>query len=252
MVEALLDALEEGTVRAAEPTASGWRVNTWVKRGILAAFTTSQTGPAGTSSFAAFFDREALLPRHLDARHGVRLVPGGSAVRRGCYVAQGVTIMPPAYLNVGAYVGEGSLIDSHVLVGSCAQIGARVHLSAGCQIGGVLEPIGTRPVIVEDEALVGGNCGLYEGVLVHRRAVIGAGVVLTASTPVFDLVNERVIRSSPEEPLAIPEGAVVVPGTRAARGHFAQVHGVGISCAVIVKYRDCSTDARVALEEALR
>lgn len=252
LIEEFLDALERGLVRAAEPCDGTWRVNEWVKRGILAVFRISRTEPAGEASFASFFDRRLLPTRRFAPDDGVRLVPGGSAVRRGAYVGKGVVIMPPAYVNVGAHVGEGTMIDSHALVGSCAQIGARVHLSAGSQIGGVLEPVGARPVIVEDEVLVGGNCGIYEGVLVRRHAVVGAGVVLTSSIPVFDVVHERILRGSAETPLEIPEGAVLVPGTRAMRTTFAQTHGLGLACALIVKYRDVATDARVALEGVLR
>ena len=252
LIDMLFDALEHGSVRAAEPSPEGWRVNAWVKQGILAAFRLSHTQPAGEASFAAFHDKGILPPRRLTPEAEVRMVPGGSAVRRGCHVARGVTIMPPAYLNVGAFVGEGTMVDSHALVGSCAQIGARVHLSAACQIGGVLEPVGARPVIIEDDVLVGGNCGVYEGILVRERAVLGAGVVLTGSIPVYDLVHERVLRSTPDMPLEIPEGAVIVPGGRTLGGEFARAHGLSLACAVIVKYRDASTDTRVALEDALR
>ncbi|MBN1425179.1 2,3,4,5-tetrahydropyridine-2,6-dicarboxylate N-succinyltransferase [Candidatus Fermentibacteria bacterium] len=252
VLEEFLDALEDGSVRAAEPTPDGWLVNRWVKQGILAAFRMSSTRPAGVTAFATFHDRAILPARHLDVVSGVRMVPGGSAVRRGCHVARGVTIMPPAYLNVGAYVAEGTMVDSHALVGSCAQIGRRVHLSAGCQIGGVLEPVGARPVIIEDDVLVGGNCGVYEGILVRQRAVLASGVVLTASMPIYDLAREQILRSGPGAPLEIPEGAVVVMGTRAIGSDFGRTHGLSLACAVIVKYRDGSTDARVALEDALR
>lgn len=200
-----------------------------------------------------FFDRDTLpLRRTKGVEEEVRIVPGGSAVRAGAHLARGVVIMPPAYVNVGAWVGEGAMVDSHVLVGSCAQIGARVHLSAGAQIGGVLEPIGLRPVIVEDDAMIGGNTGVFEGVLVRRRAVLAPGVQLTAATPLYDLVNETVHRSRPGAPLNVPEGAVVVPGTRPARGEFAAEHGIQLYAPVIVKYRDEKTDAATALEEVLR
>ena len=247
--EELLAALESGEVRVAEPGEDGaWRVHTWVKEGILELFRASPT-----VAFAdGFVDRRAFPPRRFGADGGVRLVPGGSAVRRGAYVAPGCVLMPPCYVNVGAWIGPGSMVDSHALVGSCAQIGARVHLSAGAQIGGVLEPVGSRPVVVEDDVLVGGQCGLYEGVVVRSGAVLGAGVILTASTPVYDLVHGRELRGTAEAPLEIPAGAVVVPSTRPAQGDFARERGLGLACAAIVKVRDGHTDRRTALEEALR
>lgn len=249
----LFDRLENGSVRAAEQNqAGGWDVNVWVKQGILLAFRNAQTTPMDSVCFASFHDREVLEPRHFSVRDAVRMVPGGSAVRRGAFVGPAVTIMPPAYVNIGAYVDEETMIDSHVLVGSCAQIGKRVHLSAGCQIGGVLEPIGARPVIIEDDVLVGGSCGIYEGVLVRKRAVIGAGLTITASTPVYDVVNGQVLRSTGEEPLEIPVGAVVVPGARAITQSFGQRTGLSLSCGVIVKHRDDATEARIALEGLLR
>lgn len=255
--EDLLAALESGEVRAAEPLAGGsWRVNTWVKEAILALFrerTAAEIG--GARELWPFVDKLAV--RTLSAADGVRLVPGGSAVRRGVHLGRGCVLMPPCYLNVGAHVGAGTMIDSHALVGSCAQVGARVHVSAAAQIGGVLEPAGARPVVVEDEVLVGGQCGLYEGVLVRRRAVLGAGVILTATTRVYDLVEERELTGTPEEPLEIPAGAVLVPGSRPVtqRAPFdlwATHRHLQIACALIVKYRDERTDARTALEEALR
>ncbi|MCZ6597394.1 MAG: 2,3,4,5-tetrahydropyridine-2,6-dicarboxylate N-succinyltransferase [Planctomycetota bacterium] len=247
--EELFDALESGELRVAERDADGaWRVQAWVKEAILEVFRTSPMAAHG----GGFVDKAALPVRRFAADAGVRLVPGGSAVRRGAFVGAGVVIMPPAYVNVGAHVGAGAMIDSHVLVGSCAQIGARVHLSAGAQIGGVLEPIGSRPVIVEDDCLIGGLAGIYEGVLVRRGAVIGAGVTLTASTPVFDLVRERELRGQRDAPLEIPADAVVVPGTRPAKGDFARERGLDVACALIVKYRDASTDRATALEDALR
>jgi 2,3,4,5-tetrahydropyridine-2,6-dicarboxylate N-succinyltransferase len=250
--EELLEALERGVVRAAEPSSDGWRVNAWVKKGILLGFRLGrlvQTEPAGPLSFV---DKDTFLPRRFGLAEGVRIVPGGSAVRRGAYVSPGVVIMPPAYVNVGAWIGEGSMIDSHALVGSCAQVGRRVHLSAGAMLGGVLEPAGALPVIVEDEVLVGGNCGVYEGAVVGRRAVLGSGVILTGSVAVYDLVRQQVHRRTPESPLRIPEGAVVVPGSRRLSGAFAESHGLGLYAPVIVKYRDEKTDAATALEEALR
>jgi 2,3,4,5-tetrahydropyridine-2-carboxylate N-succinyltransferase len=253
--EELLDALESGEVRVAEPDPAapgGWRVNAWVKTAILALFRDSDITEHGSDPMWPFVDKTPLAVRRfpLDAR--VRLVPGGSSVRRGAFVGEGTVIMPPAYVNVGAWVGEGAMIDSHALVGSCAQIGARVHLSAGAQVGGVLEPIGHRPVIVEDDALVGGNTGLYEGVLVRRGAVVAAGVVLTASTSVYDLVHERELSGTRDAPLEIPEGAVVVPGTRPASGPWAAERGLAVACALVAKYRDERTDAATALEDALR
>jgi 2,3,4,5-tetrahydropyridine-2-carboxylate N-succinyltransferase len=250
--EAFLGLLERGEARAAEPSSAGWQVNAWVKKGILLGFRLGrlvESPPAGPLSFV---DKDTFPPRHLGLAEGVRVVPGGTAIRRGAYVAPGVVIMPPAYVNVGAWVGEGSMIDSHALVGSCAQVGRRVHLSAGAMLGGVLEPVGALPVIVEDEVLVGGNCGVYEGTIVGRRAVLGSGVVLTGSVAVYDLVQERVHRRTAEAPLRIPEGAVVVPGSRHLAGAFAESHGLAAYAPVIVKYRDKRTDAATALEDALR
>lgn len=248
----LLDALESGDARAAEPGPEGWRVNGWVKRGILLGFRLGrvvETEPAGPLSF---LDKDTFLPRRFSAADGVRLIPGGSAVRRGAHVAPGVIIVPPAYVNVGAYVGEGSLIDSHALVGSCAQVGRRVHLSAAAQLGGVLEPVGALPVIVEDDVLVGGNCGVYEGTIVGRRAVLGSGVILTGSVTVYDIPRKTTYRREGEVPLRIPEGAVVVPGSRRLADPFAERHGLALYTPVIVKYRDEKTDAAAALEDALR
>ena len=253
--EELLAALEAGRVRAASPGPDGWQVHAWVKQGILDIFRESAVVAMdwdGASEGGMFWDKDAFPLRRFDQGDGVRLVPGGSAVRRGAFVGQGVVGMPPMYVNVGAFVGAGTMIDSHALVGSCAQIGERVHLSAAAQVGGVLEPVGARPVIVEDAAFVGGGVGLYEGVHIGARAVLAAGVILTASTPVYDLVNGREYRGSGEEPLRIPEGAVVVPGSRAARGEFAREKGLSMACALIVKYRDGDTDAGLVLEEALR
>jgi 2,3,4,5-tetrahydropyridine-2-carboxylate N-succinyltransferase len=250
--EELIEALEQGAVRAAEPSSAGWRVNAWVKQGILLGFRLGrlvETDPAGPLSFV---DKDTFLPRRFGLADGVRIVPGGSSVRHGAYVASGVVVMPPAYVNVGAWVGEGSMVDSHALVGSCAQVGRRVHLSAGAMLGGVLEPVGALPVIVEDEVLVGGNCGVYEGTIVGRRAVLGSGVVLTGSVAVYDIVREQVYRRTRDTPLRIPDGAVVVPGSRRLPGRFAESHGLAASAPVIVKYRDEKTDAATALEEALR
>jgi 2,3,4,5-tetrahydropyridine-2-carboxylate N-succinyltransferase len=250
--EDFLEALERGDIRAAQPSPEGWRVNAWVKKGILLGFRLGrlvETPPAGPLSFV---DKDTFPPRRFGVAEGVRVVPGGSAVRRGACVSPGVVIMPPAYVNVGAWVGEGSMIDSHALVGSCAQVGRRVHLSAGAMLGGVLEPVGALPVIVEDEVLVGGNCGVYEGTIVGRRAVLGSGVILTGSVAVYDLVRQQVHRRTPDSALRIPEGAVVVPGSRRLSGEFAETHGLALSAPVIVKYRDEKTDAAAALEDGLR
>ncbi len=253
------EALNRGEARAAEPdaeAATGWRVNPWVKRGILLGFRMGaiadmSVGPAG-SPHLPFFDKDTYPLRELAPGDGVRLVPGGSAIRDGCYLGRGVTCMPPMYVNVGAWVDDGTLIDSHALVGSCAQVGKRVHLSAAAQLGGVIEPVGALPVIVEDDVLVGGNCGVYEGTVVKRRAVLAAGVVLTRSTPVYDLVRETIHRASESEPLVIPEEAVVVPGARAVTRGAGQEWGLSLATPVIVKYRDAATDERVRLEDWLR
>jgi 2,3,4,5-tetrahydropyridine-2-carboxylate N-succinyltransferase len=258
-VEELLALLESGALRSAQRDAQGdWRAVAWVKRGILLGFRTStmidmsQSDPAGVGATFSYFDRDVYAPRVFKLADGVRIVPGGSAIRRGAYVASGVACIPPSYVNVGAYVGTGTLIDSHALVGSCAQIGERVHLSAAAQIGGVLEPINAAPVVIEDDVVVGGNCGVYEGTVVRNRAVLGAGVILTRSTPVFDLVNETVYRASAAAPLIIPEGAVVVPGARRASSAWANEMNLSLVTPIIVKYRDAKTDAATALEESLR
>lgn len=248
----LRDALEAGRVRAAEPGPEGWRVNAWVKKGILLGFRLGQVVELDSAGPLRFFDKDTLPPRRLGLADRVRVVPGGSAIRSGAYLGPGVVVMPPAYVNVGAYVGEGTMLDSHALVGSCAQVGKRVHVSAGAQLGGVLEPVGALPVIVEDEVLVGGNCGVYEGTVVGRRAVLGAGVVLTAGVSVYDLPRRTRYRREGAQPLRIPEGAVVVPGSRRIQDPFAERHGLSLAAPVIVKYRDERTDAAVALEDALR
>jgi 2,3,4,5-tetrahydropyridine-2-carboxylate N-succinyltransferase len=246
----LLSALERGEVRAAAPDTSGaWIPNAAVKEGILFAFRLGVDQETGDGLFR-FRDRDTLPPRSLP--DGVRVVPGGTTIRRGTYLAKGVVVMPPAYVNVGAWVDEGTMVDSHALVGSCAQVGKRVHLSAAAQVGGVLEPIGARPVVIEDDVFVGGGCGIYEGILVRKRAVLASGTILTASTVVFDLPNERELRSLPGQPLEIPEGAVVVPGSRPAPGEWASARGLALSAPMIIKYRDSKTDAKTALEGALR
>ncbi|HET9317263.1 MAG TPA: 2,3,4,5-tetrahydropyridine-2,6-dicarboxylate N-succinyltransferase, partial [Vicinamibacteria bacterium] len=222
----LLGALERGTVRAAEPADGGWRVNAWVKQGILLGFRLGQVVEMDHAGPLRFFDTDTVPPRPLVVADGVRVVPGGTAVRTGVFLGAGVVIMPPAYVNIGAYVGEGTMVDSHALVGSCAQVGRRVHLSAGAMLGGVLEPVGALPVVVEDEVLVGGNCGVYEGTIVGRRAVLGTGVILNASVTVYDVPRGTTYRRTPEAPLTIPEGAVVVPGARRLAGAFAEQHGL--------------------------
>jgi 2,3,4,5-tetrahydropyridine-2-carboxylate N-succinyltransferase len=250
---ALKAALNAGTVRAAERGAEGrWEVNAWVKAGILLGFRLGRIAPAATGGPFPFYDKDTYPLRALSESDGVRVVPGGSAIRDGCYVGPGVVCMPPMYINVGAYVGEGTLIDSHALVGSCAQIGRRVHLSAAAQIGGVLEPAGALPVIIEDEVLVGGNSGVYEGTIVRARAVLAPGTILSGGTPVFDLVHERVYRREGDQPLEIPPGAVVVPGTRPVKSAAGVAAGVGLYAPVIVKYRDEKTEIAVRLEELLR
>lgn len=250
--ERLLDALESGEARAAERGDDGvWRANGWVKRGILLGFRLGQIVDQSDGPFA-FFDKDTYPTRPFSPDAGVRIVPGGSTVRRGAYLAPGTVCMPPMYVNVGAYVGTGTMVDSHALVGSCGQIGERVHLSAAAQVGGVLEPIGAAPVVIEDDVFVGGGCGIYEGTVVRERAVLAAGVILTRSTRVYDLANETVLRASDGGPLEIPAGAVVVPGARAVDSDFGREHGLSLSAPCIVKYRDASTAASTTLEEALR
>jgi 2,3,4,5-tetrahydropyridine-2-carboxylate N-succinyltransferase len=245
--------LNAGRVRAAERGADGrWRANPWVKAGILLGFRLGQVGPAATGGPFPFFDKDTYPLRALGPRDGVRVVPGGSAIRDGCYLGRGVVCMPPMYVNVGAYVDDGTMIDSHALVGSCAQIGKRVHLSAAAQIGGVLEPAGALPVVVEDDVLVGGNCGVYEGTVVRERAVLAPGTLLTGGTVVFDLVHDRAYRREDDRALEIPPGAVVVPGTRPVRSGPGAREGIALYAPVIVKYRDERTDASVKLEELLR
>lgn len=244
--------LNQGEIRAAEKFGDDWKVNEWVKKGVLLGFRLGKLIDYSIDDRFRYFDKDTYPLKDIRLGDGIRQVPGGSSVRDGSFVAPGVVIMPPAYINVGAYVDEGTMVDSHALVGSCAQIGKRVHLSAGCQIGGVLEPIGAMPVIIEDDVLVGGNSGVYDGTLVRRNAVIGAGTILTASTPVYDLSRGQIYRKTGTEPLIIPEGAVVVPGSRPASGMFAAENKVSLYTPVIVKYRDERTSAATALEEALR
>jgi 2,3,4,5-tetrahydropyridine-2-carboxylate N-succinyltransferase len=250
------EALNRGQVRAAEPdsnTQSGWRTNTWVKKGILLGF---RMGVIVDMSIDAarqpFIDKSTYPVRAFTPADGVRIVPGGSSIRDGSYIGRGVVCMPPMFINVGAYVGEGSMIDSHALVGSCAQIGRNCHLSAGAQIGGVLEPVGAMPVIVEDEVMIGGNCGVYEGTTIKRGAVLGTGTLLNRSTPVYDLVKSLVYSAGPDGPLIIPEQAVVVPGSRPISKGPGKDWGLSLYTPIIVKYRDASTDARIELEDLLR
>jgi len=251
-VNLLLDALESGAVRAAEPDGEGWKVHTWVKKGILHGFRIGENVSFDGNGLFHFRDRD-LFPTWNPSTGGrdVRIVPGGTTVRRGAYLSEGVVVMPPAYVNVGAWVGEGTMIDSHALVGSCAQVGSRVHLSAASQIGGVLEPVGALPVIVEDDVFVGGNCGVYEGARIGAGAVLASGVVITRAVPVHDLVKETVYRAE-NGVIQVPPNAVVVPGTRPTRGEYASRLGIHLQAPVIVKYRDAGTDASATLEEALR
>ena len=248
-------ALSAGEVRAAEPDPSipcGWRVNAWVKQGILLGFRFGDVVDMSADHGKwPFLDKDTMPLKRFTVATAVRVVPGGSTVRDGAFLGPGVVCMPPMYINVGAYVGNGTMIDSHALVGSCAQIGQRVHVSAAAQIGGVLEPVGALPVIVEDDVLVGGNCGVYEGAIVKRRAVLAAGTILTGSTPLYDLPNGRIITPS-GGPLVVPEGAVVVPGTRPVTSGKGREWGLAVATPVIVKYRDDRTDARTALEEWIR
>ena len=244
--------LNAGEVRAASKTDGRWQVNLWVKRGILLGFRMGRIENFSINNQFRFFDKDAYPLRRVTADDGVRIVPGGSSIRDGCYIGRGVTCMPPMYVNVGAYVDDGTMIDSHALVGSCAQIGKRVHISAAAQVGGVLEPIGEMPVIVEDDVLVGGNCGVYEGAIVHERAVLAPGTLLTGGTAVYDLVRDEFYRKSPDGPLEIPAGAVVVPGARAVTKGRGEEMGLSIYTPIIVKYRDEKTDAAVRLEDFLR
>ena len=250
------DALNAGQVRAAEPdpaAASGWRVNGWVKKGILLGFRMGAVVDMSVNPVRQpFFDKATYPVKQFNAASGVRIVPGGSSVRDGCFVGKGVTCMPPMYINAGAYVGDGTMVDSHALVGSCAQVGRNCHISAATQIGGVLEPVGALPVIIEDDVLLGGNCGVYEGTVVKKRAVLGTGTILNRSTPVYDLVRQTVHRATEQEPLVIPEEAVVVAGSRAVTSGPGKDWGISLYTPVIVKYRDAKTDTKIQLEDLLR
>jgi 2,3,4,5-tetrahydropyridine-2,6-dicarboxylate N-succinyltransferase len=252
----LREELSSGRVRAASPdpaSPTGWRVNVWVKQGILLGFRHGDNVDMGIGRGRwSFVDKDTMPMRTFEPAAGVRIVPGGSAVREGAYLGKGVICMPPMYINVGAYVDDGTLVDSHALVGSCAQIGKRVHLSAAAQIGGVIEPVGAMPVIVEDDVLVGGNCGVYEGAVIKRRAVLASGTIITGSTPIYDLPNGRIIKPDAGTPLVVPEGAVVVPGARAVTVGAGKEWGLSLATPVIVKYRDEKTDARTELERWIR
>jgi 2,3,4,5-tetrahydropyridine-2,6-dicarboxylate N-succinyltransferase len=248
--------LSAGRVRSAEPDPScptGWRVNAWVKQGILLGLRFGDIIDVGVGKGRwPFLDKDTMPLKQLDLSSGVRVIPGGSSIRDGVYLGAGVICAPPMYINIGAYVDEGSFVDSHALVGSCAQIGKRVHLSAAAQIGGVLEPVGALPVVVEDDVFIGGNCGVYEGALIKRRAVLAAGTIVTGSTPIYDLPNGVIIRPAPGQPLVVPEGAVVVPGARAVTMGKGPEWGLSLATPVIVKYRDEKTDARTELEQWIR
>lgn len=256
LFQSFKDLLNSGEARAAQPdakSATGWRVNAWVKKGILLGFrmgTLVEMGPY--PSRQPFFDKSSYPLKTITKDAGVRIVPGGSSIRDGSYVAPGVVCMPPMFINVGAYVDEGTMVDSHALIGSCAQVGKNCHISAAAQIGGVIEPVGALPVIVEDEVMIGGNAGVYEGTIVKKRAVLGTGTILNRSTPVYDLVKEKIYTAKDDDPLVIPEEAIVVPGSRAIAHPAGQKWGLSLYAAVIVKYRDSKTDARVQLEDLLR
>ena len=246
------DALTRGEVRAAEKTSGSWQVNPWVKQGILLGFRIGEFADMSGNGPLSFIDKDTFPVRRFKIEDKIRVVPGGSSIRSGAYVAPGVICMPPMFVNAGAYIDEATMIDSHALVGSCAQVGKRVHLSAAAQVGGVLEPVNASPVIIEDDVLVGGNCGIYEGTQVRQGAVLGAGVILTRATPVFDIVREQVYRASAEGPLVIPENAVVVPGSRAISKGKGAEWGLALYTPVIVKYRDEKTQTSIELEDLLR
>jgi 2,3,4,5-tetrahydropyridine-2-carboxylate N-succinyltransferase len=243
--------LNSGTIRSAEKQGGVWTVNHWVKQGILLGFRLGQLKKMSAAPFS-FVDKDTYPARTFSEAEKIRIVPGGTTVRDGAYLAASVVVMPPAYINVGAYIDAGTMIDSHALVGSCAQVGKNVHLSAASQLGGVLEPIGALPVIVEDGVMIGGNCGIYEGTIIEEKAVIGTGVILNGSTPVYDIINERILRKTAEQPLVIPKGAVVVAGSRPIKNSFAESHGLSIYTPVIIKYRDEKTDKATSLEDLLR
>ncbi|MFH0990192.1 MAG: 2,3,4,5-tetrahydropyridine-2,6-dicarboxylate N-succinyltransferase [bacterium] len=249
--------LNIGDIRSAQPShdygnKAGWIVNDWVKKGILLGFRLGELADQSINDQFKYFDKHTFPLKKISIEHQVRIVPGGTTIRDGCYIAKGVVVMPPAYINVGAFVDQGTMVDSHALVGSCAQVGKKVHISAAAQIGGVLEPINAMPVIIEDDVMIGGNCGVYEGTIVKRRCVLGTGVILTGSTPVYDTVKGTIYRKTADSPLVIPEGAVVVQGSRHLKGAFAEEHALSMYTPIIIKYRDERTDAATALEESLR
>ena len=256
LFERFKQALNEGRVRAAEPddsTPAGWRVNAWVKKGVLLGFRMGAVVDMSVDPVRQpMFDKDTWPVKRLTPESGVRIVPGGSSIRDGCYIGKGVTCMPPMYINVGAWVGDGTMVDSHALIGSCAQVGGNCHISAAAQIGGVLEPVGAMPVIIEDDVLVGGNCGVYEGTVVKRGAVLASGTILTSSTPLFDLVKGECYRAAASEPLIVPSNAVVVPGSRAISQGRGKEWGLSLYTPVIVKYRDSKTGAKIQLEDLLR
>lgn len=247
-----LSLLDNGIIRAAEQIDGEWHVHEWVKKGILLGFRLGTVRRIPHPQPFRYFDKDTIPLKNISRKNGTRIVPGGTSIRRGAFVAPSVIIMPPSFVNIGAYVDEGTMIDSHALVGSCAQVGKRVHLSAASQIGGVLEPIGNLPVVIDDDVTIGGNCGIYEGTIVSKRAVIGAGVTLTSSTPVYDLVHEKIIKRNSSGSLVIPENAVVIAGSRKIDSSFAERYGLHLSTPLIVKYRDRQTDSKTALEEGLR
>jgi len=249
--EKFLQGLNKGEIRASEPGEKGWIVTEWVKKGIIAGFRTGELTDMSSEKFP-YYDNSTYPLKSINLKDNIRIVPGGTSIRQGCYISPGVIMMPPCYVNVGAYVDKDTLLDSHSLIGSCAQVGKNCHISAAAQIGGVLEPINARPVIIEDNVLIGGNCGIYEGILIKKNAILASGVIITSSTPVYDLVKKQIYKTTAYNPLTIPENSVVVPGSRPASGKFAQKEGIHLYTPVIVKYRDASSNAKTALEEALR
>jgi 2,3,4,5-tetrahydropyridine-2-carboxylate N-succinyltransferase len=252
VLENFLEYLNNGSIRSAEKNAHNWSVNQWVKQGILLLFRLGKLQEISMNEKFCFFDKDTIKLKKIDLNDEIRVVPGGSAIRNGVFIAKGVVCMPPMYINIGAYIDEGTMIDSHALVGTCAQIGKNVHISAAVQIGGVLEPIGANPVIIEDNVMLGGSSGIYEGVIIKKNAILGSGVILNSSTKVYDLVNEKIIHSSNENPLIIPENAVVVQGARGVSSDFGKSNNLSIATPLIVKYRDAKTDAKTELENALR
>jgi len=248
LIDEFMQHLNAGSIRAAEKGLTGWKVNQWVKMGILVAFRMGVLVELPWSDKKTFYDKDTIREKTFTIADQIRIVPGGSSARNGCFLAPGVTVMPPAFINIGAWIGSGTMVDSHALVGSCAQVGSNVHLSAGAMLGGVLEPIGSRPVIIEDNAFIGGNTGIYEGVIVGSQAVVAAGTIITSSTPIFDAVQGKFLPKDAGNSFTIPSGAVIVPGSRSLKNH----PGFQINCPVIIKYRDTNTDVSVALESDLR